>query len=58
MLGDRIYDELLWTLKESLEELDHLRMADPNNEKILDLRRALRDKIRQIEEQTELRRAA
>ena len=59
MLGDCIYAELLLTLEETLDHLNHVRLVDPgDNERILEFKRTLREKIREIEERTELQRAA
>ena len=58
MLGTYIDDALLSALRETLQHLENLRLIDPRDVQILRLKRAFREKIREIEERTELIRAA
>ena len=41
--------ELLAALKKTLEHLDNLRMSDPNDKSVSDLKLSISDKIAEIE---------
>jgi hypothetical protein len=41
--------ELLAALKKTLEHLDNLRMSDPNDKSVSDLKLSISDKITEIE---------
>lgn len=46
---DALHVSLLEALKSSLENLNNLRLIPPDDARVLDLKRHLRDKIRKLE---------
>ena len=50
MTVEYIYCELVDSLRECLAHLERLRMANPADKQILELKRSLREQIRRIED--------